>query len=62
MLPDCLVSDVSTVCIAMLLSVREELLQGDYAQNLKLLQQFPGHDMNDLIQTASRIDKAPAHE
>lgn len=41
----------------MLLNVRETLLLGDYTQNLKLLQQYPGADMNQLIHTALRINE-----
>ena len=41
----------------MIVSVRDEILQGDYTQNLKLLQKFPVRDVNELIRDAIRIDK-----
>lgn len=42
-------------CVAMLVYARDDLLAGDFASNLKLLQQYPPTDVNLLITKASEI-------
>eukprot|EP00210_Caulerpa_lentillifera_P005179 g4951.t1 len=49
------------ICVAMLEIVKEELIEGDYTQNLKLLQKFPGADINHLINLASIITDNTSH-
>lgn len=49
------------VCVGMLELVKDELLEGDYTQNLKLLQKYPGADMNQLIKLALRITDTTSH-
>ncbi|KAJ4818530.1 TBC1 domain family member 13 [Rhynchospora pubera] len=44
------------VCCSMLLCVRNELLQGDFAANLKLLQHYPEVDLRHLLDVASNIN------
>ncbi|KAK9834207.1 hypothetical protein WJX81_008458 [Elliptochloris bilobata] len=48
---DCLLR----VCTAMLLNVREELLQGDFAHNLKLLQRYPSVDVHTVLHRAEQL-------
>lgn len=42
-------------CIAMLLNIREELLQGDFSQNIKLLQSYPPVDVHAIIHQAMQL-------
>jgi TBC1 domain family member 13 len=42
-------------CCAMLVAVRERLLSTDFAENLKLLQQYPPGDIEDTIALATRL-------
>ena len=48
---DCLLR----ICLAMVLLVREELLQGDFAANLKLLQQYPPMDVGTVLRMADSL-------
>lgn len=48
---DCLLR----VCLAMVLLVREELLKGDFASNLKLLQQYPSMDVGVVLRMADSL-------
>ena len=44
------------VCVAMLVAVRADLLAGDFAANLKLLQRYPPTvDVRDLLRLADRL-------
>lgn len=43
------------VCISMLVTVREQLLKGDFAENLKLLQSYPPTDIIALLENAKDI-------
>jgi len=45
-------------CIAMLLNIREELLQGDFSQNIKLLQNYPPVDVHAIIHQAMQLKMA----
>lgn len=45
-------------CIAMLLNIREELLQGDFSQNIKLLQRYPPVDVHAIIHQAMQLKLA----
>lgn len=45
-------------CIAMLLNIREELLQGDFSQNIKLLQNYPPVDVHAIIHQAMQLKLA----
>lgn len=47
------------VCVALLEAVREELLTGDFAQCLKLLQRYPGTDVSAILQAADKVQCAP---
>jgi TBC1 domain family member 13 len=50
--PECLLR----MCLAMVLLVREELLQGDFASNLKLLQHYPQSiDVAVILKTAEEL-------
>ena len=42
-------------CVAMLLNIRTELLQGDFAQNIKLLQKYPSVDVHTIIHQAMQL-------
>jgi hypothetical protein len=46
---DCLLR----VCLAMLLNVREQLLEGDFAHNVKLLQHYPATDVSVILHRAA---------
>ncbi len=46
------------VCVAMLIAAREQLLAGDFASNLKLLQRYPPIDVNELLNKARQISHA----
>lgn len=48
------------VCCAMLISIRKQLLEGDFASNLKTLQAYPAPDIIALIRRAERLDQAPS--
>uniref|UniRef100_A0A0G4F2E2 Rab-GAP TBC domain-containing protein n=1 Tax=Chromera velia CCMP2878 TaxID=1169474 RepID=A0A0G4F2E2_9ALVE len=43
------------VCVAMTLRLREVLMQGDFATNLKLLQHFPAFDIQSIISHAVQM-------
>lgn len=45
-------------CIAMLSNIREELLQGDFSQNIKLLQRYPPVDVHAIIHQAMQLKLA----
>ena len=47
-------------CIAMLSNIREELLQGDFSQNIKLLQRYPSVDVHAIIHQAMQLKLASA--
>eukprot|EP00884_Botryococcus_braunii_P013068 jgi/Botrbrau1/21762/Bobra.43_1s0152.1 len=49
--PDCLLR----LCTAMLVLIRDELLAGDFAQNLKLLQHYPPVDVASILSSAATI-------
>lgn len=51
---DCLLR----VCLAMLLAVRAQLLAGDFAANVKLLQRYPSCDVDVLLRAAARLPPA----
>jgi len=42
-------------CCAMMVSVKEEIMEGDFAENLSLLQNYPNSDIDYLIQVALRL-------
>lgn len=42
-------------CVAMLMNIRQELLQGDFAQNIKLLQRYPPVDVHAIIHKAMQL-------
>jgi len=42
--------------------IREKLLMGDFAENLKLLQQYPPTDMESLIALATELRDNPEWE
>jgi len=48
-------SHLLNVCVSMLVTVRQELLKGDFADNLKLLQSFPCTDVIGLLELAKDI-------
>jgi len=43
------------ICCAMIVEIKEEILVGDFAENLKILQRYPPTDMNKLIGRAHEI-------
>ena len=43
------------ICVAMLVNIREELLQGDFSQNLKLLQRYPSVDVHAILHRALQL-------
>ena len=43
------------ICCAMIMTVRDRLLAGDFTQNLKLLQNYPPIDVNFILRTAHRL-------
>eukprot|EP01102_Stenamoeba_stenopodia_P013076 TRINITY_DN4189_c0_g1_i1.p1 TRINITY_DN4189_c0_g1~~TRINITY_DN4189_c0_g1_i1.p1 ORF type:complete len:403 (-),score=92.66 TRINITY_DN4189_c0_g1_i1:69-1277(-) len=48
------------VCCAMMINVRDKLIEGDFAENLKLLQHFPPTvDMHVLIDQAEKLKATP---
>ncbi|PSC67678.1 TBC1 domain family member 13 [Micractinium conductrix] len=51
---DCLLR----LCIAMLLNVRQELLQGDFATCMKLLQRYPSVDVHLVLARAEALKRA----
>jgi hypothetical protein len=48
---DCLLR----ICLAMLLHVRQQLLEGDFAANVKLLQHYPSTDVSVLLHRAASL-------
>lgn len=48
---DCLLR----VCLAMLQHVRTQLLGGEFAANVKLLQRYPSCDVNVLLRAAASM-------
>jgi hypothetical protein len=54
------------VCCAMLIAVREKLFDGDFADNLKMLQQYPPTDLHTIITLATEVKeqtwRAPPRE
>jgi hypothetical protein len=48
---DCLMR----VCLAMLQHVRAQLLAGDFARNVKLLQRYPSCDVDVLLRAAAAM-------
>ncbi|KAJ3037513.1 hypothetical protein HDV00_001626 [Rhizophlyctis rosea] len=46
-------------CCAMLVCIREELLSGSFADNIKLLQNYPTGDINAILQRASAFRETP---
>ena len=42
-------------CIAMLLNIRQDLLQGDFSHNIKLLQSYPPVDVHAIIHQAMQL-------
>lgn len=52
---DCLLR----LCCAMLLNVRQELLAGDFASNIKLLQRYPCSDVNLVLKRAAELPPIP---
>lgn len=48
---DCLLR----ICVAMLMNIRQELLEGDFAQNIKLLQRYPPVDVHAIIHQAVQL-------
>lgn len=53
---DCLLR----LCAAMLLHVREELLEGDFAANMKLLQRYPPVDVHVILRQAEALKHVKA--
>ncbi|CAK0773869.1 hypothetical protein CVIRNUC_004110 [Coccomyxa viridis] len=53
---DCLLR----VCCAMLINVRGDLLQGDFATNLKLLQRYPPVDAHIILHCAEQLASKPS--
>ncbi|XP_064457412.1 TBC1 domain family member 13-like isoform X2 [Ornithodoros turicata] len=49
------------ICCAMIVKVRDQLLQGDFPSNMKLLQNFPETDINDLLKDALTIMENNRH-
>lgn len=45
------------ICCAMLVSIRSQLLAGDFTSNLKLLQHYPSVDINHLLHMADDLKK-----
>ncbi|KAK9818717.1 hypothetical protein WJX74_002076 [Apatococcus lobatus] len=43
------------LCVAMLCNIRSELLQGDFSQNLKMLQRYPPVDVNAILYKAQQL-------
>eukprot|EP01125_Pyxidicula_operculata_P020229 TRINITY_DN7446_c0_g1_i3.p1 TRINITY_DN7446_c0_g1~~TRINITY_DN7446_c0_g1_i3.p1 ORF type:complete len:247 (+),score=62.05 TRINITY_DN7446_c0_g1_i3:171-911(+) len=43
------------ICVSMLVYQREKLLEGDFAENLKLLQTYPPTDLTELLSLAKEI-------
>ncbi|KAK9835253.1 hypothetical protein WJX84_005521 [Apatococcus fuscideae] len=43
------------LCIAMLMNIRNELLEGDFSQNLKMLQRYPPVDVNAILYKAQQL-------
>lgn len=52
---DCLLR----ICTAMLMAVRTQLLDGDFAANVKLLQRYPCSDVGELLQAAAALPPLP---
>jgi hypothetical protein len=48
---DCLLR----VCLALLLHVRGQLLAGDFAANVKLLQRYPSVDVSEVLRAAAAL-------
>lgn len=46
------------VCCAMILLVRDQLLENDFEHNVKLLQNFPSTDINFVLQRADQLREA----
>lgn len=59
---DCLFADPNRFdlllycCLAMLICVRDQLFEGDFADNLKLLQKYPPIDVHHLLHVAKELD------
>eukprot|EP01120_Amphizonella_sp_Union-15-10_P002986 TRINITY_DN13288_c0_g1_i1.p1 TRINITY_DN13288_c0_g1~~TRINITY_DN13288_c0_g1_i1.p1 ORF type:complete len:373 (+),score=62.57 TRINITY_DN13288_c0_g1_i1:104-1222(+) len=47
------------ICCAMLITVRDELFMGNFADNLKLLQNFPVKDMDRILHVAKQLRDDP---
>lgn len=43
------------ICCAMLISLRSQIMQGDFSSNVKLLQNFPTTDIRDLLRLATQL-------
>lgn len=43
----------------MLMAVRTQLLDGDFAANVKLLQRYPCSDVGELLQAAAALPPLP---
>jgi len=50
------------VCCAMLLCVRDQLLKGDFADNLKLLQNYPPIDIYVILHKAEELRNNPSQQ
>lgn len=44
------------VCCAMLVTVRDQLLENDFSANMKLLQNFPAHEVDRVLTRAAQLE------
>lgn len=53
--PDGRADCIRRLCIAMVLLVREELMKGDFAANMRILQQYPPMDVGLIVKKATEL-------